>query len=138
MITALMSVRAKQLGGMHISHFLCIPVREYASPQRLAELAIMRLFRMPKRMAYLQQIDMLVLDKLGLVSARLLCAIDIILRRVCDSSLFMGGVLVFATLDHLQLHAIEDRPVLMSPHILTCFDMFLRLESVRASKCPPL
>lgn len=67
-MTALMSVRAKQLGGRHISHLLCIPLHEYATPQRLAELAVMKLFRMPKLMAFLRQLDVMSVDELSLVS----------------------------------------------------------------------
>jgi hypothetical protein len=129
-ISAVMSVRAKQLGGRHLSFLFCIPVNEYATPQRLAEIALIRLYRMPKLLALLRQTDVLFIDELGLVSARLLSVLDIILRRIRNSSLFMGGVHVISTLDHLQLHAIEDRPVLMSPHIWTCFDMFLLMKSV--------
>jgi DNA replication protein DnaC/predicted GIY-YIG superfamily endonuclease len=138
MVTALMSVRAKQLGGRHLSYMLCIPVKEYATPQRLAELALMRLFRMPKLLALLRQIDVLLIDEFGLMSARMLLVIDIIFRRVRDCSAFMGGILVISTLDHLQIHAIEDRPVLMSPHIWTCFDMWVLMESIQASNCTPL
>ena len=49
----------------------------------------------------------------------------------------MGGVLWIASLDHLQMQAIDGRPVLMSPHIFTCFDLFFLRESVRASHDAP-
>ena len=49
----------------------------------------------------------------------------------------MGGMLWIASLDHLQMQAIEGHPVLMSPHIFTCFDLFLLQESVRASRDAP-
>ena len=49
----------------------------------------------------------------------------------------MGGVLWIASLDHLQMQAIEGHPVLMLPHIFTCFDLFLLRESVRASRDAP-
>jgi len=136
-ITAIMSVRAKQLGGVHVSSLFCIPVNEYASPQRLAEMALMKLFRRPKLMAYLRQMDVLYFDELGLLSDKIMSTLDIIFRRIRDSSLFMGGVHWIASLDHLQMQAIGGRPVLMSPHILTCFDMFLLRQSVRASRDAP-
>jgi predicted GIY-YIG superfamily endonuclease len=137
-MTALMSIRAKQLGGRHISHLLCIPVHEYATPQRLAELAVMKLFRMPKLIAFLRQLDIMDIDELSLVSDKDMSIMDTIFRRVRDNNLFMGGVLTFATMDHLQPHAIQNRPALMSPHILTCFDILVLQHSVRASRCPPL
>jgi hypothetical protein len=107
-MTALMSVRAKQLGGRHLSHLLCIPVKEYATPQRLAELAIMKLFRMPKLMAFLRQVDVMGLDEFGLVSDKEFSIADTVFRRVRENNIFMGGVHTNATIDHLQLHAIEN------------------------------
>jgi hypothetical protein len=100
-------------------------------------MALMKLFRMPKLMAYLRQIDVLYADELGLFSDKIVSTLDIIFRRIRDSSLFMGGVHWIASLDHLQMQAIDGRPVLMSPHILTCFDLFLLRESVRASRDAP-
>jgi predicted GIY-YIG superfamily endonuclease len=129
-----MAVRARQLAGSdYISRMFCIPVHDKASVARLAELALGKLFRMPKQMAYLRQLDILLIDEFGLVSAKLLSVMDIILRRVRDNSMFMGGVLVIATLDHMQLQSIGDRPSLLSPHIMTCFDTVMLHHSVRAS-----
>jgi adenylate kinase len=77
-IMAIMSVQAKQLGGVHVSSLFCIPVNEYASPQRLAEMALMKLFRRPKLMAYLRQMDVLYFDELGLLSDKIMSMLDII------------------------------------------------------------
>jgi hypothetical protein len=133
-MTALMSERARQLGGQHLSQIFCIPVRSYASPTRLAELAIISLCRRPKRMEMLQRIDVLLVDELGQVSAELLAVLDIILRRVRGSSQFMGGVLLMSTMDPLQLHPVKGRPPLLSAHMITCF-LFTKLKhSVRASQ----
>ena len=79
-ITAIMSVQAKQLGGIHVSSLFCIPVNEYACPQRLAEMALMKLFRMPKLMAYLRQIDVLYFDELGLLSEKTMSTLDIMFQ----------------------------------------------------------
>ena len=117
-IMAIMLVQAKQLGGIHMSSLFCIPVNEYACPQHLVEMALMKLF-------YLRQIDILYFDELGLLSDKIMSTLDIIFQQICDSSLFMGGVLWVASLDHLQMQAIDGCPVLMLPHILTCFDMLL-------------
>jgi predicted GIY-YIG superfamily endonuclease len=137
-ISAIMAVRAKQLGHEHLCRLFCIPVNENASVARLAELALIHLFRLPKRVAYLRQLDILGLDEFGILPVRMLAVIDIILRRLRDSHLFMGGVLLVCTMDHLQIQAIKDQPVLLSPHILTCFDMFVLHWSVRASQDVPL
>lgn len=46
-ITAIMAARAKQLGHKHVARIFCIPVNEKASVARLAELALIQIFRTP-------------------------------------------------------------------------------------------
>ena len=136
-ISAIMSERAKQLGGEHLSQMFCIPVNEKATSTRLAELAIARLLRQPKRLALIKCLDVLSLDELGQVSAESIAVLDIICRRVRDSTAFMGGILIVATMDAGQLHPVDGRPPLLSPHMLTCF-LFQRLtQSVRACNDAP-
>ena len=44
----------------------------------------------------------------------------------------MGGVVIFSTMDPLQLCPVQGRPAFLSPHLLTSFD-YLRLnEYVRS------
>jgi AAA domain len=136
-ISAIMSERAKQIGGEHISQMFCIPVNEKATPTRLAELAIVRLLRQPKRLAALRSLDVLHVDEMGQVSAELIAVLDIICRRVRDSTAFMGGILIMATMDAGQLHPVDGRPPLLSAHMLTCF-LFRKLtQSVRACHDAP-
>jgi len=133
-----MAERGKQLGGQHFSKWFLIPVNERATPGRLAELAIARLMRDPKQLALIRSLDVFLIDEFGQVSAETLAVLDIILRRVRQSTDFMGGVLVFATLDECQLRPVDGRPPLLSPHILTSFE-FCGLEySVRAARDPYL
>ena len=61
-----------------MSSLFCIPVNEYACPQHLVEMALMKLFQMPKLMAYLRQIDVLYFDELGLLSDKIMSTLDII------------------------------------------------------------
>ena len=129
---SLMSERSRQLGGIHISNFFMIPVNEKASPGRLAELSIAKLLRNPKQLAVIQALDVFILDELGQISAELLATMDIILRRIRNSTEFMGGVLILATLDSCQLQPIRGRPPLMSPHMLTSFEFVELIHSVRA------
>jgi hypothetical protein len=84
----------------------------------------------------LLELDVLAIDKFGVLPVQLLAVIDIILRRLQNSNLPFGGVLLICTMDHLQIQAFNDRPVLLSPHALTCFDMFVLRQSVRARDAP--
>ena len=132
-LSTMMSERAKQLGGKHLSKWFCIPVNERATPTRLAELAIARLVRNPQQLALIRSLDVLLLDEFGQISAEMLAVLDIILRRIRDSTDFMGGVLLFATLDECQLRPVSGRPPLLSPHILTSFKFCGLDYSVRAA-----
>jgi hypothetical protein len=137
-LTALMSERSRQLGGIHICNFFLIPVNEKATPGRLAELAIARLLRNPKQLALIKVLDVVLLDEFGQVAAELVCVIDIILRRVRESTDFMGGVLLLASLDGCQLRPVSGRPPLLSPHMLTSFEFVPLDHSVRATFDPGL
>jgi len=137
-MTALMSERSRELGGHHLNQMFAIPVNERAPVPRLAELALINLYRQPKRMAFLQRIDVLFIDELGQVSAEMLAVLDVIMRRVRDNSIFMGGLLLVCTMDALQLRPVTGRPALLSPHMLTCFTLHELHHSVRASRDPVL
>jgi hypothetical protein len=133
-LTAVMSERASQLGGIHISRLMSIPVRKGASPGRIAEMAFLELLKTPERLGLLRRMDVLFIDEFGAVSAELLSTMDMIMRRVRNSSQFMGGILVMGTYDYLQLPPVEGRPPLLSPHMLTSFLLRKLEHSVRAGK----
>ena len=135
--TALMAERASTLGGIYIHKLFCIPPNNY-TPQRLAEVAILRILRRPVILQFLLSVDILCWDEAGQNPAQLLATCDIIMRRLRGSDLFFGGVLLFCTLDHLQLRPIKGLPLLLSPHIMTCFRMIRLNHLVRASQDPNL
>ena len=56
-----------------------------------------------------------------------------ILRRVRNNNIFLGGILFICTLDHKQLQPIDGKPFLVSPMVLSCFKFVSLTESVRAS-----
>lgn len=128
-----MAERASTLGGTYIHRLFCIPPRNY-TPQRLAEIAVSRILRRPFALQYLLILDILCLDEAGQNPAQLLATCDIILRRLRGSDLFLGGVVLLCTLDHLQLRPIKGIPLLLSPHIMSCFRMFQLKQLVRSSQ----
>jgi predicted GIY-YIG superfamily endonuclease len=136
MITCLLAKRADLLGGIHVHNLFAIPVREGSSVHRLAELAAISLYKSPERLAFLQRLDVLFFDELGQASCELISCIDMILRRVRGSDQFLGGVLLIATIDPLQLKPIDGRPFLVSPFVITCFRFSVLKHSVRAANDP--
>ena len=83
-------------------------------------------------------VDVLFLDEVGQISCEMLSCLDIILRRIRQNNIFLGGLLFICTLDQKQLPPIEGKPFLVSPMILSCFEFILLNESVRASGDPSL
>ena len=130
--TAMMSRRSVFLGGKHLHILFLIPTDKNLSPHRLAELAITKLLRDPKRLSLLRKIDILFFDEIGQLPSELLAVIDIILRRIRDTNIFLGGVVIFGTIDHTQLQPVKGRPFLTSSHVITCFKMVMLTTSVRS------
>ena len=133
MTTSLMAERAVHIGGIHIHKLFNIPVKQNASVSRVAELSIVSLKRHPEKLQILQMMDILFFDEIGQLSANMLSCLDIILRRVRDNNIFLGGILFICTLDHKQLPPINGKPFLVTPIVLTCFKFIGLKESVRAS-----
>ncbi len=133
MTTAMMARRSNCLGGKHIHILFCLPTEKNMSPQRAAEIAIAQLGRYPERINLLLILDILYVDEIGQLSAETLSILDIIMRRLRGVNIFMGGLIIICTMDHLQLQPVSGRPFLLSSHIIPCFKMVRLDHSVRAS-----
>ena len=137
--TALQANRALTLGGSHIHHLFAIDVFNKSSAgndnnsHRLAECALINLSKQPVKLFVLQTMDLLFVDEIGQVSAQLLSVLDMIMRKVKDNDIFMGGVLMICTMDHKQLEPVTGKPFLLSSHIVSCFSVIRLQHSVRAS-----
>ena len=137
-ITASMSQRAIQIGGVHLHKLFCIPVNKKLSLHVLAENAIATLLRNPIKLHLLRQLNILFLDEIGQISTEFLALLDKILQFIRGNNIYMGGLLIISTLDHKQLQPVSGRPLLISAHILSCFRFILLKESVRAAGDPAL
>ena len=49
-------------------------------------------------------------NELGQVSTEILAILDIILRKVENFSIYLGGLLITSTLNHKQLTPVDVRP----------------------------
>ena len=139
--TALLSERANELGGMHLHRLFCLPHRIPSSmgPGQIARASIANLYSWgTKQLHYLKQLDLLFIDELGQFPAKFIAVLDIILRHVRKSTLFLGGMLVFATYDIYQLLPINEIPPLLSGHMMTSFSFLELNHSVRAANDPVL
>ena len=101
--TSMMARRSVHLGGKHIHYLFCLRIEIFLSPPRMAEIAIVKLLRMSHKLNVLRLLNILFVDEIGQVSAELLSVLDIILGRIRDSNIFMGGLLIITMMDHTQL-----------------------------------
>ena len=132
--TCLMSARANAIGGIHAHILFCLSSQKKGATlhsYREAPTAIGRIKRKKKIHHALLTVDVLFLDEAGQISSELLAVIDVIFRKLRNSQMPFGGVLVIGTLDHTQLQPINALPFLMSSLILTSFTMVQLKESVR-------
>ena len=72
-------------------------------------------------------------DELGQLSAEELSLYDIILCNIRIPTVFMGGILLIGTLDHLQIQPIHGRPLLTANCITPCCKMVSLRHSARAT-----
>ena len=78
-------------------------------------------------------IDIMFVDEIGQISSEMLSCLDIILRKIRNNNIFLGGLLFICTLDHKQLAPIDGFPILTSPLVISCFEFISLTESVRES-----
>jgi predicted GIY-YIG superfamily endonuclease len=127
-----MARRSIQLGGKHIAYLFGLTIEKNISPHRRAELAISKLLRDPKKINFILGLDILFIDELGQLSSELIAILDIILRKIRNTNIFFGGVLIMFTIDHTQIQPFDARPFLTSIHVIPCFRMVALETSVRA------
>lgn len=132
--TALMAKRSLQLGNSHFHKIFMLPTESKYSSSQQADIAILRILRDPKKLHFLQSVNILFCDEMGQISAELLGTVDLILKRIRNSNVHMGGVLLIFTFDHTQIQPIGGRPFLTSSQIIPCFRTIALEHSVRASQ----
>lgn len=135
-VTAFTSERARRLAGEHLHLLFDIKGSTFRNldVRWLSEESIRALQRHPIKMAFLQRIDVLFIDEIGLISAEMLGVIDRILRFVRGNSRAFGGVFILATGDPHQLAPIEGSPLWTSSHMFLSFTCVHLRYYVRAAE----
>ena len=80
--------------------------------------------------------DVLFIDELAQKSAQQIATIDIILRKLRNSQLPFGGLLIIGSMDNSQIQPINQLPFLTSSLVLTSFQAIKLEHSVRAHGDP--
>ena len=137
--TSLVANRSKQLGGTHIHRLFGLRGFDTTfSPGQIAERTIRDLYRYPEILWMLLSLDFLFIDEFGLLSAELIAILDMILRYIRHSCIYMAGVLLFTTLDIKQLMPFVGIPAMLSAFVITEYAFMELTQSVRASGDPAL
>ena len=135
-ISTMLVRRAVHLGGIHIHTLCCIVEKCDASIHCTNELAIQRILTKKKTMKVLQMIHILFMDEIGQVSSQLMAILDVILRTIRQSNIYVGGLLTIGTLYHRQLPPVNGKLLMASSHIISSFEFIVSQYSVRASGDP--
>ena len=158
-VTALAGETAARSGGIYISHLFHIPAtnrNENMVPSKIAESALQKLeYDLPKR-RFLQSLDVLCVEEIGMICVELWNSMNLILQQVCvfklqfsitnkialtqyifvyvkvrESDLPFGGILVIANGDALQLPPPSGSPIWISTTALVLFNFHFLKEFVR-------
>ena len=118
-----MGVRTNSLGGIYLHKLFMFPTDNNmsSSPFHCAEYAIRRIKQKSALLHILLTLDVLFIDILTQISAKQIGAIDITLRKLLESQIPFGGVLILGNMDHTQIQPIIMLPFLTSTLVLTCF-----------------
>ena len=87
--TSIMAKRSNTFGGIHIHMLFQLPVKNITNLHRLAELAINGLLRKPEYIQVLKTMNVIFIDEIGQVSSELLSTLDILLRQIRNSNIFL-------------------------------------------------
>ena len=127
----LTGLQANMIGGTHI-HKLCFLPTDNSTvhPFRCAMASIQRIKNKKVILHALLTVDVIFLDEARQVSAEQLATIDIIMRKLRQSHLPFGGVLIIGTMDHSKTHPIQAMTFLLLTLALASFTMVQLKESV--------
>ena len=92
------------------------------------------IYRKPELLHFWRELQFLYIDEFGAISAEMLATIDIIARKIKDSSRFLGGILVICSMDIHQRLPIDGTAMMLSMNMLSEFTFWELKESVRAAR----
>ena len=135
-VTSIPSKRARECGGTHIAQLILLRGHQNdkisSNPQLLADDIIKRLFSNPLHLNVLRVLSLLLLEEGGLFSSELLAAINSTVGYIRHNPDYFAGMLTTITMDIEQLQNISGHPILMSPNIITAYDIINLQHFVRS------
>ena len=130
-VTTLSGENSAKVGGIHLHKLIPFPVDNAQTSNSIAERAIAKLYRSPVQLAYLKSVRVIMIEELGLISAELFTALDLVLQYIHSSFLPMGGVFTFGNGDPQQLTTPSGSLIWFSSTMLTNFFLTYLEEYIR-------
>ena len=127
-VTSLAAERSAALAGRHLNALIPFPVEKHASAESLSRTALSNLQRSPIKSRFLQNLHVLFVEELSMISSELWAATDYVLQVITGNYVPFGGKLVIATGDFFQLPPPSGSCLMSSSFPLTTFT-FLKLEN---------
>ena len=100
----------------------------------LACLGITKLSQDPISLAFIQKLDVVFVEEIGMMSAEQYSAVDLIYQHIRGCRLPFSGVLLIGTGDPKQLRPPSGSLLWMSPLMLTTFRLYAITEFVRMDR----
>ena len=118
-VTTLANERAQLLGGQHIHDVFCMPVSKSTRVPAMVANSLDELHKIPTKLIFLQQLDFINFDEIGLISACYVATKDAILQHVKSNNNPFVGVIVVASGDPNQCPPPSGEPLWTSSRKLT-------------------
>ena len=102
------------LGSKHIYPIFGLPFeKKCMSPYQISELSMAKFQWYPENLNILRILYLLLFEEIGKLPAEMPSVIEIILWRLINNDVFMGGVIIIITMDHTktQLSQAEQRNI---------------------------
>ena len=131
MVTTLSGEKAAQFGGIHLHRLIPIPINNFLTVVKQVESTVQKLYLNPMRLLLLKQLDVLVVEELGMLSSQQWAILDQTLKIVNGNNIPMGGILVLGNGDPKQLRPPQGDLIWHSPILMTNFNLFYLTEYVR-------
>ena len=123
-VTTMANERSQLLGGQHIRDVFCMPVSKYTHVAAMVANSLDKLHKNPTKLIFLQQLDFINFDEIGLIAACYVATMDAILQHVKSNNNPFVGVIVVANGDSNQCPPPSGESLWTSSRMLTDIHLF--------------
>ena len=139
MVTSLAAERSAALGGKHLNALIPFPVEKNGTVNSLSRVALFSLQKSQDRSRFLQNLDVLFVEEISMISSELWAATDHVFQIICSNYEPFAGKLIIATGDSFQLPPPKGSCLISSSFPLTTFHFsflqhFVRMQNETGQK----